>query len=105
MTHPRDYLPVLDRIGMALETTCDALMTLQSIEVLPGKPEDEHGDGPVAHAISHLRNAIEDLREAQAHGQTDLALGFVLARDQRSPDQRSPRGDSGPDQSSPRRTA
>jgi len=100
MTHPRDYLPVLDRIGMALEATCDALMTLQSIDVLPSVPDNGNGEGHVARAVSHLRQAIDELRDAQARGQTGLALGFVLARDQRSSS-----GDDERDQSSPRRTA
>jgi hypothetical protein len=100
MTHPRDYLPVLDRIGAALEAACDALMALQSMEVLPGMPESEPGEGHVERAVSHLRHAVDELRDAQAQGQTGLALGFVLARDQRSLN-----GDGEPDQSSPRRTA
>ena len=100
MTHPRDYLPVLDRIGVALEATCDALMTLQSIDVLPTSPDDRDREGHVARAVSHLRHAVDELRDAQAHGQTGLALGFVLARDQRNSS-----GDGEPDQSSPRRTA
>jgi hypothetical protein len=100
MTHPRDYLPVLDRIGVALESTCDALMTLQSIDVLPGAPQQGDGERHVAQAISYLRRAIEELREAQTDGQTGLALGFVLAQDQRALN-----GDRPVDQSSPRRTA
>lgn len=100
MTHPRDYLRVLDRIEVALETTCDALMTLQSIDVLPGISADGNGTGHIARAASHLREAIDELRDAQARGQTGLALGFVLARDQRSSSD-----DGEPDQSSPRRTA
>ena len=100
MTHPRDYLPVLDRIGVALEATCDALMTLQSIDVLPEMSESGDGEAHVAFAIAHLRHAIDELRDAQAQGQTGLALGFVLARDQRNWNRD---GESG--QSSPRRTA
>ncbi len=100
MTHPRDYLPVLDRIGAALEATCEALMALQSIDVLPSVPESELGDAHVERAVSHLRNAVDELRHAQAQGQTGLALGFVLARDQRSLTL-----DGEPGQSSPRRTA
>jgi hypothetical protein len=100
MTHPRDYLPVLDRIGAALEATCDALMALQSIEVLPTMTESEEGEAHVERAVSHLRHAVDELRDAQAHGQTGLALGFVLARDQRSS-----KNDDEPGQSSPRRTA
>jgi len=99
MTHPRAYLPVLDRIGLALEATCDALITLQSIDVLPSIPEEENGAGHVSGAILYLRRAADELREAQAEGQTGLALGFVLARDQRSS------SDDVPGQSSPRRTA
>ena len=83
MTDPRDYLPVLDRIGIALEATCDALMTLQSIEVPPRMPENGPREGHVAQAISHLRHAIDELRDARVRGQTGLALGFVLARDER----------------------
>ncbi len=100
MTHPRDYLPVLDRIGAALEATCDALMTLQSIDVLTSMPENDRREGQVARTISHLRHAIDELRDAQAQGQTGLAMGFVLARNQRNST-----ADGGPSQSSPRRTA
>lgn len=100
MTHPRDHLPVLDRIGVVLEATCDALMALQSIELVPGTAENSPGAEHVAHAISHLRHAVDELREAQAQGQTGLALGFVLARERRNSS-----GNSLPAQSSPRRTA
>lgn len=100
MTHPRDYLPVLDRIGAALDATCDALMTVQSIDALPTTPEDEPGEGHMGRAISHLRSAIDELRNAHAQGQTGLALGFVLAGKRRSVID-----DCDPDQSSPRRTA
>ena len=100
MTHPRDYLPVLDRIGMALEATCDALITLQTIDALPSIGEAGHGELHVAEAIAHLRQAIHELRDAQSDGQTGLAMGFVLAGDRRN----SSAG-GGPVQSSPRRTA
>jgi hypothetical protein len=100
MTQPRDSLPALDRIGVALDSTCDALITLQSIDVPPGAPRDGDGEGHVARAISYLRRAIDELRDAQAHGQTGVALGFVLAQDQRESS-----ADKEPDQSIPRRTA
>ena len=100
MTHPRYYLPVPDRIGAALEATCDALMALQSIEVLSSMTESELGEVHVERAVSHLRHAVDELRDAQAQGQTGLALGFVLARDQRGLTI-----DGEPGQSSPRRTA
>jgi hypothetical protein len=97
MTHPRDYLPILDRIGVALEATCDALITLRSIDVLAGAADAAHAHEHVAQAITHLEHAIEELRDAQAHGQTGLTHGFVLARDGSK--------DDGTGQSSPRRTA
>ena len=100
MPHPRDYLPVLDRIGLSLEATCDALVTLQSIDAPSSAPEDVRLAGHVSEAIFHLRHAINELREAQSKGQTGLAMGFVLARDQRGSS-----SDGGADQSSPRRTA
>lgn len=100
MTHPRDYLPVLDRIGVALEATCDALITLESIDVLPGMDEDAHTGRHIAQGISHLQHAIQELRDAHAQGQTGLSLGFVLARDRRNSS-----NDGRTGQSSPRRTA
>lgn len=99
MTHPRDYLPVLDRIGVALEATCDALMTLQSIDALPSI-EDAGGEAHIDQAISHLRQAIDELRDAQAERHNGLALGFVLAADRRQSDRNDELN-----QSSPRRTA
>ena len=54
----------------------------------------------VADAISHLRQAVDKLRDAQAQGQTGLGLGFVLPQDRCNP------SDNGTtNQSSPRRTA
>lgn len=100
VTHPRDYLPLLDRIGTALDATCGALMTLQSIDALSTVGDDKQVQGHVEQAISHLRHAVDELRDAHTQGQTGLALGFVLARDGRSSNR-----DGGSDQSSPRRTA
>jgi hypothetical protein len=82
--HPREYLPVLDRITTALDATCDALMALQSLDPLATVGDGQHVDGHIAQAISHLRHATDELREAQNQGQTGLALGFVLARDCRN---------------------
>jgi hypothetical protein len=100
VTHPRDYLPLLDRIGVALDATCGALMTLQSIDALSTNGDDKQVRGHVEQAIAHLRQAIDELRDANTQGQTGLALGFVLAHDRRTSSL-----DSGSDQSSPRRTA
>jgi hypothetical protein len=100
MMHPRDCVSVLDHVESALEATCGALLTLQSIDA-PSLMH-EHGDvhRHVTEAISHLRQTIDELREAQTQGHTGLALCFVLARDRRES-----RRNSGPGQSSPRRTA
>jgi hypothetical protein len=69
---------------MALEATCDALITLQTIDALPSTGAAGHGERHVAQAISHLREAIDELRDAQTEGQTGLAMGFVLAGDRRA---------------------
>jgi hypothetical protein len=82
MHHPRDCLPALDRIEAALEATCAALMTLESMN--PGSVDAIGGAaGTEAHvqlAISRLRDAVEELRLAQSDGSSALAIGFVLKR-------------------------
>jgi hypothetical protein len=91
MTHPRDYLPILDHIETALEASCGALITLQSIDVAAA-PNGDGMHGHIAEAIHSLRHAIDELRAAQSRGASGLALGFVLARGRRNP---SPRPDDG----------
>ena len=81
VTHPREYLPVLDRIEMALDAACGALMTLQSIDVLSAVGDCQGVDGHVAQTLWHLRREIDELRDAHTRGHSGLALGFVLARD------------------------
>jgi hypothetical protein len=99
MTHPRDYLPILDHIETALEASCGALMTLQSIDLTSARG-DEGLPGHIAEAMLSLRLAIEELRAAHSRGASGVALGFVLARGRRNSS-----GREDPDQSSPRRTA
>jgi len=103
MNHPRDYLPALDRIEAALEASCGALVTLESIN--PGAADDLTGvEGMQRHvgqAISYLRDAIEELRLAQSNGSSAIAIGFVLKGNSREPDGVK----SDPGQSKPRRTA
>jgi hypothetical protein len=99
MTHPRDYLPILDHIEAALEASCGALITLQSIDV-DSTPNRDGMHGHIAEAIYSLRHAIDELRSAQSRGASGLALGFVLARGRRCPAQ-----DPDDGQSRPRRTA
>jgi hypothetical protein len=103
MHHPRDYLPALDRIEAALEASCGALVTLESINA--GAVDGLHDiDGTQRHlglAIGSLREAIEELRLAQSKGSSALAIGFVLKGNDRAPGGAQP----DPDQSKPRRTA
>lgn len=103
MHHPRDFLPALDRIESALEASCGALVTLESLN--PGAADGlRDADGMQAHvglAIESLRGAIEELRLAQSNGSSALAIGFVLQGNGR------PRrgGEAEAGQSKPRRTA
>lgn len=99
MTHPREYLPVLDHVEAALEAACAALLTLQSMDVLASNGETDGEREHVADAVLSLRHAINELREAETRGQSGLALGFVLAGGRRKS------SGGGPDQSRPRRTA
>jgi hypothetical protein len=102
MHHPRDYLPALDRIEGALEASCGALVTLQSITGTADVLRD--ADGMQAHvglAIESLREAIKELRLAQSNGSSALAIGFVLTGNGRP--ERGVQDESG--QSKPRRTA
>jgi hypothetical protein len=103
MHHPRDYLPALDRIEAALEASCGALVTLESITPGAAKgPKDiDTTQRHLGLAVSALRDAIEELRLAQSNGSSALAIGFVLKGTRRAPRGGKP----GCDQSNPRRTA
>jgi hypothetical protein len=105
MAHPRDYLPALDRIEAALEASCGALVTLESInpDALDG-PDPAVMRGHVGDAIKSLRHTIEELRLAQNNGACALAIGFVLKGNGRVPRAVEP-PPSDPGQSKPRRTA
>ena len=84
MTHPRDYLPALDQIEAALEASCGALITLESLNTRATAPAGE-ADGVRKHtgqAMRSLREAIESLRAAQSDGADALALGFVMKQNQ-----------------------
>jgi hypothetical protein len=99
MTHPRDYLPVLDNVEAALEASCGALIALQRVDADLAdtiRPDGIHGH--IERAEQRLREAIEELRQAQYSGASGLALGFVLEEGRRAANGRST-------QSRPRRTA
>ena len=106
MPHPRDYLPALDRIEAALEASCGALVTLESINSAAADGSD-NADGMrdhVALAIRSLRDVIEELRLAQSNGACTLAIGFVLKGNGGAPRAVDPQPPD-PGQSRPRRTA
>jgi hypothetical protein len=106
MPHPRDYLPALDRIEAALEASCGALVTLESIpsDAVDGSDDPDGMRGHVGLAIRSLRGAIEELRLAQNNGAYALAIGFVLQGNGRAPGDVAP-PPRDPGQSKPRRTA
>jgi hypothetical protein len=103
MSHPRDYLPALDRVEAALEASCGALVTLESISprAADGAGGTDTTQRHLGRAISALRDAIEELRLAQSNGSSAPAMGFVLEGSRRAP----PGGKRAFGQSSPRRTA
>jgi hypothetical protein len=106
MPHPRDYLPTLDRIEAALEASCGALVTLESINSVArdGSDEPDAMGGHVGLAIRSLRDVIEELRLAQSNGACALAIGFVLKGNGRVPRAVDP-VPLDPGQPKPRRTA
>src|SRR6478672_7620542 len=87
-----------DYVQNALEATCDALITLESIRAAPAAG-DWRPDLQVVQAITSLRQAISELRLAHAEDESAVALGFVV-RTKASHEKRSRLG-----QASPRRTA
>lgn len=102
MEHPRDYLPALDRIEAALEASCGALVTLESINsgVADRVSDVDAAQGHVRLAIRALRKVIEELRLAQNNGSSALAIGFVMKGNGRVSSV-----EFDPGQSKPRRTA
>ncbi len=106
MAHPRDFLPVLDRIEAALEASCGALVTLESInsDAASGSDDRDGTAGHVGLAIRSLRTVIEELRLAQNNGACLLAIGFVLKGNRRVPGA-AELLPLDPGQSKPRRTA
>jgi hypothetical protein len=100
MTQPCDNQSLdPDTLQSALEASCDALMTLQSLD--RGTREPSPALGHVAQAIDSLRFAIEQLRLARDEDSSIVGMGFVV----RSEPGSRRRGATPGDQVSPRRTA
>jgi hypothetical protein len=87
-----------DYVQNALEATCDALMTLESIRGAPGA-RGYSSELQVTQAIASLRQAISELRLARGNEESMVALGFVVGT---APERRDQRPRS---QARPRRTA
>jgi hypothetical protein len=87
-----------DYVQNALEATCDALITLESIRASPAR--DRKADLQVVQAMSSLRQAISELRLAHAEeDESMVGLGFVVRTNARR------RAATPVPQASPRRTA
>jgi hypothetical protein len=71
---------VLDYVQNALEASCDALMTLESIREsrVDGPDEVSTTQLHVAQAIASLRHAISELRLAHDTDVSAVGLGFVV---------------------------
>jgi hypothetical protein len=90
----------LDPVQDALEASCDALMTLESIRA-GSAAENRTKQLHLAQAMASLRHAIAELRLVRPEGESIVGLGFVCEPETGS-DQHA-RGDRS--QASPRRTA
>jgi len=100
MSDPDDSRPTPDYVQNALEASCDALMTLESIRTVPAGDGSEPGAQlHVAQAIASLRHAISELRLAHDHDASMVGLGFVVKTVPGRPQNRRGR------QARPRRTA
>jgi hypothetical protein len=85
MTGPHNSTPDSDQLQSALEASCDALMTLQSMD---REATNRRSDGSspwlhVTEAIESLRSAITELRLARDEEESMVGLGFVVRRARR----------------------
>jgi hypothetical protein len=102
MSHSLEPTLDPDTLQSALEASCDALMTLQSIE--HGAREDEEPCAARRHvvqAIDSLRFAIDELRLAREEDASIVGHGFVVRADPVT----GARGPGADGQVRPRRTA
>lgn len=81
MTNAPELKPDQDPLEAALEASCGALITLEAIHCTAAGIGEPDGVGAhLAHAVSALREAIDELRLAHINHATGVALGFVLGR-------------------------
>jgi len=80
MTQPDDCRPAPDHFQTALEASCGALITLESIyaQTAHGPIDGSTLQPQLTEAIESLRQATAELRLARDDEPSALALGFVL---------------------------
>ena len=80
MTHSLDGSPTPDHVHTALEESCGALITLESIRarMADAGVDIRSMQGHITEAIDSLTQAIGELRLARDEQASALALGFVL---------------------------
>jgi hypothetical protein len=103
MTQPQQQLQDADMLQAALESSCDVLMTLQSIEHSVHAGENSTPHVHLARAIDGLRRTISELRLAREEEASIVGLGFVVRSDLESQSDHAGAGDH--DHVRPRRTA
>ena len=80
MIQLRDTELASHHLEKALECSCVALITLESMRDRTGDVANEIGSvhGQISELIESLRAALDDLRRARGEESSPLALGFVL---------------------------
>jgi hypothetical protein len=79
MTQLRDTHLASHHLEKALECSCVALMTLESMRARTSDVTNEIrlAQGQIKELIESLRAALDDLRRARGEKSSPLALGFV----------------------------
>ncbi len=80
MTQLRDTQLASHHLEKALECSCVALITLESMRARTGEVTEEIGlvHSQITELIESVRAALDDLRRARGEDSSPLALGFVL---------------------------
>ena len=86
MSQSDNSRPAPDSVRNALESSCDALMMLESIReaTVNSSAEASAAQLHVAEAIAALRLAISKLRLAHDHDASMVGLGFVVSTGSKS---------------------